>query len=67
MSSGNVIVYVWTKKDAEIISEQLRGMGIQGGVVCYHGGMDAGARSRAQGKVMNLSSSFNFVFPDYMT
>ena len=38
LSVGSVIVYVWRKKDAEIITEQLVGSGISGGVVCYHGG-----------------------------
>ncbi len=39
LSTGSVIVYVWRKKDAELITEQLVGSGIDGGVVCYHGGM----------------------------
>ena len=39
LSVGSAIVYVWRKKDAEIITEQLVGSGISGGVVCYHGGM----------------------------
>lgn len=39
LSEGSVIVYVWRKKDAEIITEQLVGSGVLGGVVCYHGGM----------------------------
>ena len=38
LSEGSVIVYVWRKKDAEIITEQLVGAGVIGGVVCYHGG-----------------------------
>ena len=52
LSSGSVIVYVWRQKDAEIITEQLIGMNLAGGVVCYHGGMDASRRSKAQGKFM---------------
>lgn len=52
LSKGSVIIYVWRKKDAEIITEQLLGSGLSGGVVCYHGGMDAGARARAQSKFM---------------
>mmetsp|Transcript_15221 Transcript_15221/g.30741 ORF Transcript_15221/g.30741 Transcript_15221/m.30741 type:complete len:82 (+) Transcript_15221:1262-1507(+) len=51
LSSGSVIVYVWRKRDAETVTEQLIGAGIQGGVVCYHGGMGAGERAKAQGKV----------------
>ena len=52
LSSGSIIVYVWRQKDAEIITEQLIGMNLSGGVVCYHGGMDANKRSKAQGKFM---------------
>jgi len=52
LSSGSVIVYVWRKRDAETVTEQLIGAGIQGGVVCYHGGMGAGERAKAQGKFM---------------
>jgi len=48
----SIIVYVWRQKDAEIISEQLNGMGIKGGVVCYHGGMDSQTRYKAQGKFL---------------
>lgn len=54
LSKGSVIVYVWRKKDAEIITEQLQGSGLVGGIVCYHGGMDANSRSKAQSKV-NIS------------
>lgn len=56
LSKGSVIVYVWRQKDTEIVAEQLNGAGIRGGVVCYHGGMDAGARNRAQSKVSCFSS-----------
>ena len=52
LANGSVIVYVWRQKDAEIITEQLVGMNLPGGVVCYHGGMDAKSRSKAQGKFM---------------
>uniref|UniRef100_A0A7S2EUF0 DNA 3'-5' helicase n=1 Tax=Ditylum brightwellii TaxID=49249 RepID=A0A7S2EUF0_9STRA len=52
LSSGSVIVYVWRQKDAEVVAEQLNGAGVLGGVVIYHGGMDANARSKAQGKFM---------------
>ena len=51
LSKGSVIVYVWRQKDTEIIAEQLIGAGVSGGVVCYHGGMDAIDRTKAQSKV----------------
>ena len=51
LSSGSVIVYVWRQRDAEVIAEQLLMDGVTGGVVFYHGGMDAGTRARAQSKV----------------
>ena len=51
LSKGSIIVYVWRKKDAEIVTEQLCGLGLPGGIVCYHGGMDSSARSKAQEKV----------------
>lgn len=47
-------MYVWRKKDAEVVTEQIQASGVAGGVVCYHGGMDASARSKAQGKVRIL-------------
>ncbi|KAL9183408.1 hypothetical protein ACHAXT_005195 [Thalassiosira profunda] len=52
LSKGSVIVYVWRQKDTEIVAEQLNGAGIQGGVVCYHGGMDSNARSKAQSRFL---------------
>lgn len=52
LSTGSVIVYVWRQKDTEIVAEQLNGAGITGGVVCYHGGMDSNARSKAQNKFL---------------
>ncbi len=55
LSKGSVIIYVWRKKDAEIIAEQLLGSGLNGGVVCYHGGMDNTARSKAQSKVCQFA------------
>jgi len=48
LSKGSVIVYVWRQKDTEIVAEQLKGAGVSGGVVCYHGGMDSNDRARAQ-------------------
>lgn len=46
---GSVIIYVWRKRDAEALAEQLRAVpAIKGGVVFYHGGMDSAQRQRAQ-------------------
>jgi hypothetical protein len=52
LSKGNVIIYVWRKRDTEFIAENLIASGVSGGVVVYHGGMDASARSRAQSRFM---------------
>lgn len=52
LADGSVIIYVWRQKDAEVITEQLKGIDVNGGVVCYHGGMDSRSRSKAQGKFM---------------
>lgn len=52
LSGKNVIVYVWRKRDAEVIAENLMASGVSGGVVVYHGGMDAAARSKAQSRFM---------------
>lgn len=52
LSEGSVIVYVWRQRDAETVAEQLVGAGIEGGVVCYHGGMGAGQRAKAQSRFM---------------
>lgn len=54
LSTGSVIVYVWRQKDAEVVTEQIRAFGLDGGVVCYHGGMDANKRSKAQGHVSDI-------------
>lgn len=51
LSSGSVIIYVWRKKDAEYISEQLRSYGDLGKVVCYHAGMSASDRASSQNMV----------------
>ena len=59
LSSGSVIVYVWRQKDAEVVAENITASGVQGGVVVYHGGMEAGARSRSQSRV----SAFDFGLP----
>jgi len=53
LSAGSVIIYVSRRKDTEIIAEQLCGAGIQGGVTCYHGGMDHESRTTSQRKFMN--------------
>lgn len=59
LSKGSVIVYVWRQRDAEVIAEQLIADGISGGVVIYHGGMNADARARAQSKVrITLNNKF---------
>ncbi|KAL7578322.1 hypothetical protein ACA910_012730 [Epithemia clementina (nom. ined.)] len=50
LSSGSVIVYVWRKSDAEAVAETIQSVGVEGGVVCYHAGMDSGTRSAAQSK-----------------
>lgn len=51
LSEGCVIVYVWRQRDAEVVAENIRGSGIKGGVVVYHGGMDTAQRTRNQSKV----------------
>jgi ATP-dependent DNA helicase Q4 len=51
LAKGSVIVYVWRQRDTEIAAETLLSSGVKGGVVIYHGGMDATARSKAQSKV----------------
>ncbi len=59
LSSGSVIVYVWRQRDAEVITEQLKGYDLSGGIVCYHGGMDSSARSKSQSQV---SDGVKFAF-----
>jgi len=51
--SGSIIIYVWRRIDAEALTEQLKGSGVEGGVVFYHGGMDHGQRAKAQSQVNN--------------
>jgi superfamily II DNA helicase RecQ len=51
LSRGSVIVYVWRQKDAEVVAENIIASGVEGGVVVYHGGMEAGARSKSQSRV----------------
>ena len=54
LSTGSVIIYVWRQKDAEVVTEQIRAFDLEGGVVCYHGGMDANKRSKSQGHVSDI-------------
>lgn len=57
LAKGSVIVYVWRQRDTEVVAESIQASGVSGGVVCYHGGMDSGARSNAYSKVrMTLHS-----------
>jgi superfamily II DNA/RNA helicase len=55
LATGSVIVYVWRQRDAEAVAENLQESGVEGGVVVYHGGMDAGARNRSQSTVSLLT------------
>ena len=52
LAKGSVILYVWRQKDTEIVAESLISAGVAGGVVIYHGGMDASARAKSQSKFM---------------
>jgi ATP-dependent DNA helicase Q4 len=52
LSNGSVIVYVWRQKDTEVVAEYLNAAGVPGGVVIYHGGMDASARAKSQSNFM---------------
>lgn len=54
LSKGSVIVYVWRQRDTEVVAENLTSAGVTGGIVMYHGGMDASARTKAQSKVSLL-------------
>lgn len=51
LATGSVIVYVWRQYDAEVIAENIQASGVSGGVVVYHGGMDAASRAKAQSRV----------------
>ena len=44
-------MYVWRQRDTEVVAENLVSSGVKGGIVMYHGGMDASSRSKAQSKV----------------
>ena len=48
LAHENVIVYVWRKRDADLVAEALCTIGVEGGVVVYHAGMDSKARAAAQ-------------------
>lgn len=52
LSKGSVIVYVWRQKDTEAVAESIVAAGVSGGVVVYHGGMDATARAKSQSRFM---------------
>ena len=52
LSTGSVIVYTWRQYDAEAVAEHIQAADIKGGVVVYHGGMDATSRAKAQSKFM---------------
>ncbi|GMH82374.1 hypothetical protein TrST_g12566 [Triparma strigata] len=52
LSEGSVIVYVWTKRQAEALCDLLRGAEVQGNIVYYHGGMSASERFSAQSRFM---------------
>ena len=52
LATGSVIVYVWRQRDAEIVAENIQAGSASGGVVVYHGGMDATARAKAQSRFM---------------
>jgi Helicase conserved C-terminal domain len=43
-------VYTWRQQDAEVVAENIQSSDLTGGVVVYHGGMDATARAKAQSK-----------------
>jgi ATP-dependent DNA helicase Q4 len=52
LAKGNVIVYVWRQRDAEVVAEVLTASGVEGGIVVYHGGMESKARSTAQSRFL---------------
>lgn len=52
LSTGSVIVYTWRQQDAEAVAENIQAADVKGGVVVYHGGMDAVSRAKAQSKFM---------------
>lgn len=48
-------MYVWRQRDAEAVAGNIVAAGVEGGIVFYHGGMNADARSRSQSKVRILN------------
>ena len=63
LSTGSVIVYVWRKRDAEAVAENIEAAGVSGGVVVYHGGMETSARNRSQSKVSGSQAQlFDLVY-----
>lgn len=50
LDKGSVVVYVWRQVTAEAVCALLQGDGHD--AVAYHGGMEAGARQRAQNAFM---------------
>ena len=45
-------MYTWRQHDAEVVAEHIQAADVKGGVVVYHGGMDAISRAKAQSKFM---------------
>ena len=56
LSSGSVIIYVWTKRQAEALSSLLNTSDIEGGVTFYHAGMTASDRATSQSNFMRGKS-----------
>ena len=52
LARGSTIIYVWRQRDTEVVAESLKAAGVAGGIVVYHGGMDANARAKSQNKFM---------------
>ena len=52
LQKGSTIVYVWRQRDADTVAEILQTAGVEGGVVAYHGGMDASIRAKNQSRFM---------------
>lgn len=65
LESGSLIVYVWRKRDAEVWMELINGTpGVRGGAVCYHGGMDACQRQKAQTAVSFIVFYYGYPMMD---
>ena len=52
LARGSTIVYVWRQRDTEVVAESLTAAGVAGGVVVYHGGMNANDRAKSQSRFM---------------